>query len=493
MELGNQNFTMAKINVSGCRRMFHIICICATIAMTCWCFIKYCQNKDVSRVGFVKFNDDQSNIYPALTICFWNPFLNEKLKLYGAGINVTTYSRFLQGKHWDDRMMSIDYDDVTVSLEDYLTEIGLQFSNFSTRQWHSDFQNLTGRKHEGTPSFYVSNRNGKNKCFSFTIPYVPKTPIVSFFTRMKASIFPNGKRDAYPTFDGSNLNAGGFMAFLHYPGEHFRSYFDKKYSWNERLNNTKNYDMVLTVKNMEVLKHRNKADKPCNTDWKNDDDIVMYKIMHQVGCKPPHWKLVHTNLNPCSTKEEILQFKWPTYETLQNFPSPCQVIEKLQYDYEEYDDKYPTNLGNVSSWFGISLFFPEPSYKEIKQVQAYDLESFVGNTGGYIGLFLGYALLSLPAFIATLYRTITKRIEEWKQQVSSERHKNTRDTTQESLSAMIEIPNLENEKDLDKKVTIILKVISSMNERQSKLESKFSDMQTNINESLSVHCETLNQ
>ena len=29
--------------------------------------------------------------------------------------------------------------------------------------------------------------------------------------------------------------------------------------------------------------------------------IVMYKIMHRVGCKPPHWKLLHSNLKPCST------------------------------------------------------------------------------------------------------------------------------------------------------------------------------------------------
>ena len=454
--------------------------------MTCWCLIKYDLDKDVSLVGFVKFNDGENNIYPALTICFYNPFLNEKLKLYGAGINVTTYSGFLQGKHWDDRMMNINYDDVTVSLEDYLTEIGLQFSNFSTRKWNSDFH--TGRKHKGIPSFYVSDRNGKNKCFSFTIPYVPKTPIVSFFTRIKASIFPNGKRDAYPTFDGSNLNAGGFMAFLHYPGEHFRSYFDKKYSWNERLNNTKNYDMILTVKSMEVLKHRNKAEKPCNTDWKNDDDIVMYKIMHRVGCKPPHWKLEPTNLKPCSTKEEMLQFKWPNYETLQSFPSPCQVIEKLQYEYKEYDDQYSTNEANITSWFGINLFFPEPSYKEIKQVQAYDFESFVGNTGGYIGLFLGYALLSLPTFIATLYRTITRKIKDWKQQVNSERHKNTRGTVHDTLSAMIEIPNLEKEKDfitkkiLYKKVILILKIMTSINERQCKLEEKISDMQRNIYE-----------
>ena len=473
---------MVAISLANCQKFYHTICICATLAMTAWCFLKYCLDKDVSLVAFVTFNHNENNIYPALTICFWNPFLNEKLKTYGDGINATTYSKFLQGKSWDPRMLDIDYDDVTVSIEDYLTEIGFQFSNFSTRIWKKDFK--IGRHYEGMPegypSFYVSNRNGKNKCFSFTIPYVYQVPIISFFTRMNSSIFPNGKRAAYPAFDGSNLDAGGFMAFLHYPGEHFRSYFDKKYSWPERNNNTKNYDMVLTVKNMEVLKHRNKVDKPCNQDWKNDDDIVMRKIMHRVGCKPPHWK-IDANLKPCSTEKEIAQFKWPTYATLKNFPPPCQVIEKLQYDYEEFDEKYPQD--NSSSWVGISLFFPEPSYKEIKQVQAYDLESFVGNTGGYIGLFLGYALLSLPSFIATLYGTIRKRVQAWQEKWEIQNHKNGRETTLESVSTMVEMPSLENEHDIEKKVTAILKIVTTINERQMKLENKFSDLQHSYNES----------
>ena len=32
-------------------------------------------------------------------------------------------------------------------------------------------------------------------------------------------------------------------------------------------------------------------------------------------------------------------------------------------------------------------------------IPAYDFEAFVGNTGGYIGLFLGYALLQIPGII----------------------------------------------------------------------------------------------
>ena len=110
---------------------FRFLCILTTIVLTGWCLYKYTLDEDVSLVAFVKFNDDKQKVYPAITFCFWNPFYNQKLKRYGTGINTSTYSYFLQGILWDDRMVSIDYDDVTVSLEDYVTEMGLQYGNFS--------------------------------------------------------------------------------------------------------------------------------------------------------------------------------------------------------------------------------------------------------------------------------------------------------------------------------------------------------------------------
>ena len=188
------------------RRCFHLLCIFSTVALTGWCLYKYTLDEDVSLVGYVKFNDDIYKRYPAITLCFWNPFYNEKLKTYGPGINTTTYSYFLQGRLWDDRMASIDYDDVTVSLEDYMTEIGVQFGNFTIGIWKDKFNQGTEPKER--PGFYVSNRNGGSKCFSITIPYVQELPIISFYTIINSNIFPNGKRRFFPNFDGSDIDAG---------------------------------------------------------------------------------------------------------------------------------------------------------------------------------------------------------------------------------------------------------------------------------------------
>ena len=382
-------------------KYFRIICALVTLTLTCWCLVKLIKNEDVSLVGFVRFNDDEGKPYPSFTICFWNPFQNEVLKTYGSGINTSTYSKFLQGELWDKRMLNIDYDNVTVSLEDYLHEMGIQYGNFTTRIWSKENNDM--RQFEDLPKFHISNRDGGSKCYTFTLPYVSGVPVISFFAKINKEIFPGGIRSSYPKFDGSDITEGGFTSFFHLPGQHFRSYFAKKYSWEDRTNKSKNFDMFYTIKNIEILKRRNKHSKPCNEEWMKDDDVVIHELIKAVGCKPIHWK-VNTNTGPCSTKNQMKRFKWPSYNDLKSFLPPCQVIEKLQDDYSEMDvvSKKDSSEKEGKGWFRITLYFPETSYKEISQAQAYDIESFVGNAGGYLGLFLGYSLVCIPNWIVEM-------------------------------------------------------------------------------------------
>ena len=64
-------------------------------------------------------------------------------------------------------------------------------------------------------------------------------------------------------------------------------------------------------------------------------------------------------------------------------------------------------------------------YLEIKQIRAYTFTNLVGNVGGYMGLFLGYAVLNFPKLIIELFSS-TKRII-FKQEILSPRHYDERD------------------------------------------------------------------
>ena len=100
--------------------IFHVICALATIIFMFYCVYQYMLDEDISRIVFKNFNLNENSIYPAVTLCFANPLLNDKLAEYGTGINATSYRSFLQGNLWDERMANIDFDDVSVNFEDHL-------------------------------------------------------------------------------------------------------------------------------------------------------------------------------------------------------------------------------------------------------------------------------------------------------------------------------------------------------------------------------------
>ena len=99
---------------------FHGLCATITIALTIYCVYQYTLDKDVSNIEFRKYNSAKDRIYPSITLCLPNALLEDKLTAYGVGINTTSYHRFLTGKLWDERMVNIDFDDVSLNIEKYL-------------------------------------------------------------------------------------------------------------------------------------------------------------------------------------------------------------------------------------------------------------------------------------------------------------------------------------------------------------------------------------
>ena len=92
---------------------------------------KFMLDYDVSLISFKTFHETADDLYPSTSLCFFNPFLAEKLKNYGSGINITSYSQYLQGEIFDEDMKFIPYDNVTVAMEDYLLAISAKLHNGS--------------------------------------------------------------------------------------------------------------------------------------------------------------------------------------------------------------------------------------------------------------------------------------------------------------------------------------------------------------------------
>ena len=71
---------------------------------------------------------------------------------------------------------------------------------------------------------------------------------------------------------------------------------------------------------------------------------------------------------------------------------PCKVMANIDYVYEESD--FGGDGKGFTKGFTVSLSLPD-NVKLIKHSKQIDVQTLVGNVGGYIGLFLGaYAFLN---------------------------------------------------------------------------------------------------
>ena len=101
---------------------------------------------------------------------------------------------------------------------------------------------------------------------------------------IKNSIFQN---NGLRPHDG--LEYGGMQVFFHYPNQFSRSFTTHKRYWNVRKSDRNSHRIQFSLKDMEVLKKRQKKDKKCLE--KNNieiDDWFINHIIGQVKCIPSY-------------------------------------------------------------------------------------------------------------------------------------------------------------------------------------------------------------
>ena len=156
---------------------------------------------------------------------------------------------------------------------------------------------------------------------------------------------------------------------------------------------------------MDVLVRRNKKSKPCDPNWLNYDANMQEALMRRyAGCRPPYYGKIDLPL--CSTASEmyLVTHNTPHDLTEDGHPHPCRAISKFQFDYQDEEggtehEEDGHGGSNGSAFFSVSVGGYDPTFKLIQLVRAYDIQSLIGNAGGYLGIFLGYALYQVPGAV----------------------------------------------------------------------------------------------
>ena len=152
----------------------------------------------------------------------------------------------------------------------------------------------------------------------------------------------------------------------------------EKLSWHKRTNR-KAYTMNFKLRQLEIVRKRNKWSDPCISDDLNYDEIILTEHLEKVGCKAPYQKTTK-DLAICNSKDTLYGAKHDARE-FQNSRAACTSASTITFTYEEVDLHFDDK-------FFSYIYFPG-QIKEIVMVQAVDIHSAIGNVGGYIGLFLG--------------------------------------------------------------------------------------------------------
>ena len=372
--------------------VFKFLCILMTSALVIWCGLEFDKNEDVCEISFKTFHEDKDSTYPELVFLLPNRFNNTALRGYDEGLNEVNYRKFLDGGHdWDEKMLDVDFEKVSMRLEDYIIKAcyyetlhdkmyGDCKNHGVIKQWN-DFENALATLH--FPSDII--------VWGATI-------------KLKTSIFYNGLRP----------DNGGFSVFFAYRNQIYRSLSSALYKWPVRNNeSTKNYIMRFTLKSMEVFRRRQKKNKACYNAGDYDSKIREI-IVENIGCRPIMW---NTNRSEplCTTPQsyhELVTEHFDQYTRIQRknktYIDPCLSIQKLKIEYAEENipSREVSSEDDDDEWFKIEFDLTPNNFKEIKQARKYSVQGLVGNAGGYIGLCLGYALWNVPTVIFSLWNHV---------------------------------------------------------------------------------------
>ena len=233
----------------------------------------------------------------------------------------------------------------------------------------------------------------------FTTTY--HTPDIICFTR--DSIHATGLIRLEDTFTLNNdlmnmemYKATEMQIFIHHPGQlirsldvpNFKSSFD-----NYRYDKTLSFKLSQST----IVRRRPDSSEPCNSRIQDYDMFLINEVLKEMKCMPPYWKdyvkgTIH--LEEC-TSPENLQIAYNYTKTwkavMQKHFPPC--IDMYTIAGWNWLDAEGTNNPEDTR---IEFTYQEQYYQELWYLPDFDLETFISNVGGFVGIFLGYSLMQFP-------------------------------------------------------------------------------------------------
>ena len=332
-----------------CLYVFGIICLGTTLSMCgYWCY-KFYLNEDSTVVSYRRFYDTDDDIFPTISFCLQNPFLEASLAKHG--VNKSSYLQFLQGKYYSEEMLDISYDNVTVDISNFIKGYRIHFRNgtfskFQSGLTHEKKKMLASTSFNGITGYYERFY----KCFALEIPKIKD--LQKFRILFSNEIFPGGKR---PT-------TYGLKTYVHLPKQFLLSSYTARWTWPSRSSN-ESYKMRFLLQGIDVVTKRRKKDDTCNEFWKTYDDWIIQQHKKKIKCNNPY-QVNEKNLPPCNGQELMSgALLSPFIVDRYKYEKPCKTMETVRIKFIE------SAMHDKKGEFWFSIQFPQNRFKQIIQTR----------------------------------------------------------------------------------------------------------------------------
>ena len=350
----------------------------------------------------MSLNDD---VYPTFSICL--VFFNGDFFQNGMEQERESYYRFIQGEKRNysngNNYSDFDFDKMVISLKDVV------LAN-KRKSKGSDNKYITKSSLDFTDSFKVVYQEPRDICFTKREKEQEKELIKYDLVRMNLT-----RLYSITKFD--------IAAYIHTKGQFIRKFPKETHRirWKtiQKLKGIGfNYIVRLHNNAIEVLRRRPDAHEKCDGTLQDEDQQWRLSVIKEVGCIPAFEKRFLVGSSEGGYLLETLpkcdndgyyrhRHSFSPYDNLDAgkdlYTGPCTEKSSIVTNTEEivYEDK--SNLSTL-----VFKFNYEEGYKEIINRKAFSLADLWSQVGGFVGIFIGYSLIQIPATITVFYKRIKK-------------------------------------------------------------------------------------
>ena len=177
--------------------------------------------------------------------------------------------------------------------------------------------------------------------------------------------------------------------------------------------------LYITQTNIKALDQPTQRCRKGNLTSLKTSACIAAFVNKQVGCNTKILGSQYSNTPPCTTKSQLLalanisrMLDEADENDIYEMTGCLSSCEKDSYTLSA--DPLETNTatvynGDIPCELHLQFRMMHTSYEEKEQYIIYDVDSFIADVGGYMGLLLGSSLLSLYKVLETIMRKVLCR------------------------------------------------------------------------------------